>query len=164
MLSAVDQYLQTLLTFVPRNKANRFTKDYIALIHVPADGPEKVYSLVQHEAQPLLTVASYKTAVWEIVEDLGSGSIKKPALDALQAQVENDHPALDYLGADTLKRCGNFSDGQAGLDYYLMLWQSEGESGVVECYEPYSRDDYSWATVIGALQVLSSQFEYALTK
>ncbi len=162
MYSAVDQYLQTLLTFVPRNRANRFTKDYIALIHVPAVGPEKVYSLVLDESQPLLTVAAYKSAVWEVVETLGTEGACKPELDALQAQIDPKHPVLDYLGADTLSSCPNYSDGQAGLDYYLMLWQRDGETGVVESYEPYSRDDYSWATVIGALQVLSSQFEYAL--
>lgn len=162
MFSAVDQYLQTLLTFVPRNQANRFTKDYVALIHVPAEGPEKVYSLVQDEEQPILTVAAYQSAVWEIVDGFSGNSSQKPELDALQAQLESDHPALDYLQARTLRSCENFSDGRAGLDYYLMLWQQEGESGVVECYEPYSRDDYAWATVIGAFQVLASQFEYAL--
>ncbi len=162
MYSAVDQYLQTLLTFVPRNRENRFTKDYVALIHVPAVGPEKVYSLVLDENQPLLTVAAYKSAVWEVVETLGAEGASKPELDALQAQIDADHPVLDYLGSNTLRSCPNYSDGQAGLDYYLMLWQRDGETGVVESYEPYSRNDYSWATVIGALQVLSSQFEYAL--
>lgn len=163
MLSAVDQYLQTLLTFVPRNKANRFTKDYVALIHVPATGPEKVYSLVFHDTQPLLTVAAYKSAVWEVVEGLEGDDPVRPELDALQAQLEADHPALDYIDSSTLGDCKNYSDGQAGLDYYLMLWQRDGQSGVVECYEPYSRNDYSWSTVIGAIQVLSSQFEYAVS-
>lgn len=162
MFSAVDQYLQTLLTFVPRNSANRFTKDYVALIHVPAVGPEKVYSLVLDEAKPLLTVAAYKSAVWEVVDTFGTQGAAKPELDALQAQVEPDHPVLDYLRSETLRSCDNYSDGKAGLDYYLMLWQRDGESGVTECYEPYSRDDYAWSTVIGAMQVLSSQFEYAL--
>ncbi|EDY84710.1 hypothetical protein VDG1235_4343 [Verrucomicrobiia bacterium DG1235] len=162
MISAVDQYLNTLLTFVPRNRANRFTKDYIALIHVPATGPEKVYSLVLDEAKPLITVAAYKSAVWEVIGDFEEENAGKPELDALQAEVEADHPALGYLKSRTLKGCKNYSDGRAGLDYYLMLWQRDGETGVVECYEPYSRDDYSWSTVIGAMQVLSSQFEYAI--
>ncbi len=162
MISAVDQYLKTLLTFVPRKSANRFTKDYVALIHVPAVGPEKVYSLVMDETQPLLTVAAYKSAVWEAIESFGAEAARSPELDALQAQVERDHPALDYLDSKTLMSCDNYSDGRAGLDYYLMLWQRDGETGVVECYEPYSREDYSWSTVIGAMQVLSSQFEYAI--
>lgn len=162
MFSAVDQYLQTLLTFVPRNNANRFTKDYLALIHVPAVGPEKVYSLVLDERQPILTVAAYKTAVWEHVDAFGEEGFDKPELDALQAQVSPTHPVLDYLGSRTLKACSNYSDGQPGFDYYLMLWQREGETGVVECYEPYSRNDGSWSTVIGAMQVLASQFEYAM--
>lgn len=162
MFSAIDQYLKTLLTFVPRNKANRFTKDYIALIHVPAVGAEKVYSLILDKAQPVFTVAAYKSAVWEIVDGFSDASAAKPELDALQAQVDAGHPALDYLDNETLKSCDNYSDGRAGLDYFLMLWQRDGESGVVECYEPYSRKDYSWASVIGAMQLLSSQFEYAM--
>jgi hypothetical protein len=96
------------------------------------------------------------------VETFGKEGASKPELDALQAQVAADHPALDYLLPDTLKSCDNYSDGRAGLDYYLMLWQRDGETGVVECYEPYSREDYSWSTVIGAMQVLSSQYEYAI--
>lgn len=162
MISAVDQYLKTLLTFVPRNSANRFTKDYIALVHVPAVGPEKVYSLVLDEDQPVLTVAAYKSAVWEAIEECGAIAGSPPELDALQAQVASDHPAFSYLDSETLKSCDNYSDGRAGLDYYLMLWQRDGETGVVECYEPYSREDYSWSSVIGAMQVLSSQFEYAI--
>lgn len=164
MYAAVDQYLQTLLTFVPRNKANRFTRDYIALIHVPAHGAEKVYSLVHGDDSAVLTVAAYKEAVWEVVESFEGKPGMKPELDALQAQVESEHPALEYLESDTLAACQNYSDGQAGLDYFLMLWQKDGESGVVECYEPYSRDDYAWASVIGALQTLSSQFEYAMNE
>lgn len=162
MISAVDQYLQTLLTFVPRNKENRFTKDYVALIHVPAVGPEKVYSLVLDKSQPFLTVAAYKSAVWEVLEGFDGAEKGKPELDALQAQVDPAHPVLDYLDSESLQSCENYSDGRAGLDYYLMLWQRDGDSGVVECYEPYCRDDYSWSSVIGALQVLSSQFDYAL--
>lgn len=159
MITAVDRYLKSLLTFVPRNAANRFTRDYLALIHVPAHGPEKVYSLVFDAPKPILTVASYQSAVWEVIESVQE---QTPELDALRVELEADHPALDYLKPRSLSQCHNYSDGRAGLDYYLLLWQRDGEAGVVECYEPYSRDDYSWATVIGALQVLASQFEYAL--
>lgn len=162
MISAVDQYLKTLLTFVPRNLANRFAKDYIALIHVPAEGAEKVYSLVLDRDQPLLTIASCKTALWESLVPTGGEGRLGAELDALQAQVDWDHPAFDYLDEKSLRSCENYSDGQAGLDYYLMLWQRDGKSGVVECYEPYCREDNSWSCVIGALQVLSSQFEYAM--
>ena len=139
MISAVDHYLKTLLAFVPRNQANRFTKDYIALIHVPAIGPEKVYSLVLDKAQPIFTLAAYKSAVWEVVDSFGGEQSEKPELDALRAEVSSDHPALDYLDAETLGSCLNYSDGQPGLDYYLMLWQRDGETSVVECYEPYFR-------------------------
>lgn len=161
MISAIDQYLQTLLTFVPRNgTTNRFPKDYVALIHVPAVGAEKVYSLVFNESRPVFTLASYQETVWELVENYDGENWKRPELDALQAQLDVAHPALDYLNAGTLSGCRNFSDGRAGLDYYLMLWQRDGESGVVECYEPYCRNDRAWETVIGSLQVLASQFEY----
>lgn len=162
MISAIDHYLQTLLTFVPRNeKTNRFAKDYVALIHVPAEGSEKVFSLVFDELRPVFTVASYKETVWELVDQYDGENWKRPELDALQAQFDDTHPVLEYLDAEQLRNCANFSDGRAGLDYYLMLWQREGESGVVECYEPYCRNESSWKTVIGSLQVLASQFEHA---
>lgn len=162
MISAIDRYLQTLLTFVPRSGANnRFPKDYVALIYVPANGPEKVYSLVQHDKQPVLTIASYREAVWELVDAFEGEKWQRPELEAIQAEVAPGHPALDFLDTDSLRACRSYSDGRAGLDYYLMLWQRDGESNVVECYEPYSRDDSAWSTVIGSLQLLSSQFEYA---
>jgi hypothetical protein len=160
MISAVDRYLDTLLAFVPQKKANRFPTNYLSIIHVPAEGPEKVYSLLLDAKQPVLTVASYQSAVWQTVEQLGTPS-GRPELDALQATVEADHPVFDYLTIDHLRDCGNHSDGQPGMDYYLMLWQKDGEANVVECYEPYAREDRSWLTVVGALQALSSQFEYA---
>ncbi|MDQ8202566.1 hypothetical protein [Pelagicoccus sp. SDUM812003] len=161
MISAVEKYLETLLAFVPRQTGGRFSKDYISLIHVPAHGPEKVYSLVMDEQRPLFTLAQYKETVWELVE-ASQGEMKSPQIDALQAEVTPDHPAFIFLDHDSVSRCETYGDGGAGLDYYLMLWQMDGESGVVECYEPYVRDNQAWLTVVGALQVLSSEFEYAL--
>lgn len=161
MSSAVDQYLKTLLAFVPKNKANRFTKDYIALVHVPAFGSEKVYSLVLDEENPMLTIADYESPLWEFVDSDGEFG-DKPGVDALQVEVAKDHPVFEYLGTETLKSCQNFSESQPGLDYYLMLWQKNGEAGVVECYEPYARGVHAWTRLIGAMQVLASQFEYAL--
>lgn len=160
MISAVEKYLDTLLAFVPQKKGTRNCKDYVSLIHVPAKGPEKVYSLVLDEEFPVLTVASYKHAVWEVIENV-EGDRYSPELDALQAQVPADHPAFIFLDRNSLRRCESFSDGRAGLDYYLMLWQIDGEANVVECYEPYARENQAWLTVVGALQVLSSEYEYA---
>jgi hypothetical protein len=85
-------------------------------------------------------------------------------VDALQVVLECDHPAFGFLDLDTLRSCENVSDGGAGMDYYLMLWQKDDEAGVVECWEPYAREDRGWLTIIGALQALSSQFEYAMSQ
>lgn len=161
MISAVEKYLETLLAFVPRQKANRLSKDYISLIHVPGNGPERVYSLVLDEERPLLTVAQYKETVWELIES-GSSQGKSPEIDALQAEVPADHPAFIFVDKASLSRCESYGEGCNGLDYYLLIWQVDGESGVVESYEPYARENQAWLTVVGALQVLSSEFEYAL--
>ena len=163
MISVVEKYLETLLAFVPRKRGGRLSKDYISLIHVPAHGPEKVYSLVLDEERPMLTIASYKQAVWEALEDAQiSPESYTPEIDALQVELSPDHPAFIFLDRESVSRCESYGDGGNGLDYYLMLWQIDGELGVVESYEPYARESQPWLTVVGALQVLSSEFEYAL--
>lgn len=161
MISSVDRYLNALLAFVPQRKGHRYSNDYVSVIHVPAEGPERVYSLVFGAEKHLLTVASYKDAVWEVIEELEASPFG-PGVNALQADVELDHPVCDFLDVDSLRSCESFSDGRPGLDYFLMLWQKDGEANVVECYEPYARGSQPWLMVVGALQVLSSQFEYAL--
>lgn len=161
MISAVDRYLNTLLAFVPQRQGRRFAGDYVSLIHVPAAGAEKVYSLVFGEQRHRLTVASYKDAVWQVVEQLEASAFG-PGVRALQAEIEADHPVCDFLDVDSLRACKSYGDGRPGLDYYLMLWQKDGEADVVECYEPYVRANQAWVSLIGSLQVLSSQFEYAL--
>ncbi len=161
MISSVEKYLDTLLSFVPRNKGNRLSGDYISLVHVPAHGAERVYSLTFDDPESLFTVASYKTTLWETAQG-GSSAQSRPELDALQTTVPSDHPVFGFLDVRTLEACENASDGSPeGMDYYLMLWQKDGRASVVECYEPYSRESQSWLTVIGGLQALSSQFEYA---
>lgn len=155
--------MEVLLAFIPRSNGNRrHSDDYISLIHVPAQGSERVYSLSFCEPQSLLTVANYKETVWEV---LGRNELDEdvalPELDALQATIPNDHPVFEVLDGETLSNCENSSDGVVGMDYYLMLWQKDGQANVVECWEPYGRNDAAWLRVIGALQVLSSQFEYA---
>lgn len=158
MISRIERYLEALLSFVPRNAGSRFSRDFVALIHVPADGPEQVYSLTLG-CDPILTVARYRETVWDLLESGGPGSM--PELDALQAQVPSDHPVFEYLDREALSACENVSDGMAGLDYYLMIWQKDGVADVVECWEPYGRDQEDWLSVIGALQTLSGQYEYA---
>lgn len=163
MILSTEKYLDSLLAFIPKNKGNRLNGEYVSLIHVPAIGSECVYSLSFDEPQALLTVAKYKEAVWEKIEATEVNA--RPELDALQASVSSDHPVFQFLDIETLATCENISDGSpAGMDYYLMLWQKDGQANVVECYEPYSRESKSWLTVIGALQALSSQFEYAITE
>jgi hypothetical protein len=43
------------------------------------------------------------------------------------------------------------------------MWQKDGQASVVECWEPYGRDDFHWMPLIGSMEVLASQFEYAAT-
>lgn len=160
MISTVERYLETLLSFVPRSVGSRFSGDFVAVIHVPADGPEQVYSLTL-DSDPVLTVARYRETVWDLLESAESGCASAPQLDALQAQVPSDHPVFEYLDRSALAACENISDGIPGLDYYLMIWQKDGAADVVECWEPYGRDQEEWLTVIGALQALSGQYEYA---
>ena len=162
MISSVEKYLDTLLSFVPRNKGNRLSGDYVSLIHVPVHEAERVYSLTFDDPESLFTVASYKTTLWETAQEEGMPQ-SRPELDALQAMVPSDHPVFEFLNVNTLEACENASDGSpAGMDYYLMLWQKDGRASVAECYEPYARENQSWLTVIGGLQALSSQFEYAV--
>lgn len=162
MIISIDKYLDALLSFVPRNRNSRMGGDYVALIHVPATGPERVYSLVYDDQSPLLTVANYRETVWEMLERSENGEREaRPELDALQATLSPDHPVFSFLDAAALSACRNLSDGQPGMDYYLMLWQKDGEANVVEAWEPYGHDDQAWLTVIGAMQVLYSQFQYA---
>ena len=163
MISTVEHYLETLLAFVPSKKNGRFSGDYVSLIHVPAQGAECVYTLT-FGATPCLTVARYRDAVWEIVDHVSQGGGERPQLDALQAIVPADHPVFGFLDAEAIVACDNHSDGGSGLDYYLMLWQREGMADVVENWEPFSRDDQAWTNVIGALQTLAGQYEYATSR
>lgn len=164
-MSSLEKYLNILLSFVPHPKGSRLMGDYLSLIHVPAQGTERVYSLVFDSEQPLLTSAQFKETVWQVVEGSGgAGPTENPTLDALQATVDADHPAFEHLSLEALQACRSRSDGMAGMDYYLMLWQKEGQANVVECWEPYQRNDEAWLAVIGVLQALTSQFEYAAAK
>ncbi len=161
MIISIDKYLDALLSFIPR-RGNRLSNDYVSLIHVPATGPERVYSLRYDNDSPLFTVANYRETVWEVLERCEVESIEaRPELDALQATLSLQHPVFAFLDSAALAACGNFSDGRSGMDYYLMLWQKDGQANVVECWEPYARNDEAWLTVIGALQTLFGQFEYA---
>lgn len=162
MIISIDNYLDALLSFIPRSRSNRLSGDYISLIHVPAMGPERVFSIRFDERTPLFTVASYRQTVWELLERSGPAPVEtRPELDALQATLSADHPVFSFLDAAALSACQNVSDGCPGMDYYLMLWQKDGLAQVVECWEPYARNEESWLTVIGALQALYGQFQYA---
>ena len=163
MILSVDKYLDALLSFVPRKRGNRLVGDYVALIHVPAAGPERVYSLSFDNEHPFFTVANYRETVWELLQNQGDREIQtRPNLDALRAEVSTEHPVFAFLDVASLSACGNVSDGRPGMDYYLMLWQKDGQANVVECWEPYARNDEAWLTVVGALQALYSQYQFAV--
>ncbi len=160
----IDQYLSTLLSFTPgHSHENRIGGDYVSLIHVPASGQEKVYSIAFGDEVNVLTVAQYHETIWEYMKAGIDSELAEtvPKLNVLQVEVELAHPVFNIVGKNLLTRCENHSDGGQGLDYYLLMWQKSGSASVVECWEPYGRNDDEWITVIGAIEVLSSQFEYA---
>ena len=164
MLMTIDNYLSTLLAFAHGGQKGRASQgDYVSLIHVPVEGPESVYSLSLDDRQPMLSLARYKETVWEYVRAMSDRERDfQPRVDLLRAAVEEGHPVFNFLSREALEGCVNYGDGQPGLDYFLLMWQRDGACDVVECWEPYGRQDLSWMTLIGALQALSSQYEYAL--
>ncbi len=165
MSENIDRYLSTLLSFTPSaRRSKRVGADYISLIHIPAKGSEKVYSLTFGEDSHSLTVARYQDTIWEGMQpgkDLAFLE-ESPEVDVLRAAVDSDHPVFQFLSKSLLSQCENFSEGGPGLDYYLLMWQRSGCASVAECWEPYGRDDEAWTTLVSALEVLSSQYEYAL--
>ena len=166
MTNDIDRYLSALLAFTPGHKRNnRFGGDYASLIHVPADGPEQVYSIVFNEDSNVLTLARYRETVWKFLEDCDLVESKNvsPEVDVLQSEVDLDHPIFNYIDLPLLLECRDHSDGGPGLDYYMLMWQKDGHASVVECWEPYGRNDRNWMTLIGSMEVLASQYEYAAT-
>jgi len=161
---SIDEYLDTLLSFGPTVKdASPFCRESVSLIHVPASGPETVYTLSLRDKDSVLTVARFKAAVWEEIVDasLVDGE-SKTEVEILRAEVEGDHPVFEFLNDAAYERCANRSEGQPGMEYYLLI-RDDGHAGsVAECWEPYGIQDQAWMTVIGAMQALSSQFEYAV--
>lgn len=167
MNADIDSYLSTLLSFSPgHNRANRIGGDYVSLVHVPVTGPEKVYSIAFGDQSNILTVARYSETIWEYLKT-GNGSEclgTAPQVNVLQTEVDLCHPVFEILDLPLLKECGNRSDGGPGLEYYLLMWQKSGNASVVECWEPYGRNDDDWITLIGGVEVLSSQYEYAASE
>jgi len=166
MTNDIDQYLSMLLSFTPCHKRNsRFSGDYVSLIHVPANGPEQVYSVVFNDDSNVLTLARYCETVWEFLEDceLVGSNDRSPEVNVLQVNIEKDHPVFNFLDLPLLRECQDHSDGEQGMDYYMLMWQKDGHASVVENWEPYGRDDFNWMSLIGSMEVLASQFEYAAT-
>lgn len=164
MNADIDRYLSTLLSFTPGHKrGNRIGGDYASLIHVPVSGPERVYSIAFGEEVNVLTTAKYQETLWDALEESDSDFIDslRPQVDVLQAEVGADHPVFEFLEVESLSACANFSDGAPGLDYYLLMWQHSGQASVVECCEPFGRDELNWISMIGAMQTLVSQYEFA---
>ncbi|MCH6255862.1 hypothetical protein MLD52_04840 [Puniceicoccaceae bacterium K14] len=158
---AVDRYLSSLLAYTPaRISQVRDVGDFICLIHVPASGSEKVFSLHANDGVVTYTQAAFKQSVSDYVM---TGETAKPEVDVLRSQIRADHPAIAYLKEGVVKSCDDCSDGSAGLDYYLLIYQFKGELQTVECWEPFGRECSSWHHVISGFQTLGQQFERVST-
>ncbi len=165
MNAEIDRYLSTLLSFTPGHKrGNQIGGDYASLIHVPVSGPERVYSIAFGEEVNVLTTAKYQETLWDALEESDSDFIDslRPQVDVLQAEVGADHPVFEFLEVESLSACANFSDGAPGLDYLLPTDVAAfGQASVVECWEPFGRDELNWISMIGAMQTLVLQYEFA---
>ncbi len=158
MENAIDRYLDTLLSFVPRDSGDgRGKADHATLIHVPGEGPERVYRISLDERSPTLTSARYRETVWEYID---SEDVERPRVDVLTAPVPMNHPVFEYFEMPFLKNCESRPDGCPGMDYFLLMWRVGTHSSTVECWDPLGREDYEWTSIVGAFQALSSQFEY----
>ncbi len=165
MNANIDRYLSALLSFTPGpNRPNRIGGDYASLIHIPVSGPEKVYSVAFGDECNILTVARYSETIWECLNTGKANDVLgvPPQVNVLQAEVEATHPVFDILDETLLAGCENRSDGGPGLEYYMLMWQKSGQASVAECWEPYGRNDDDWISLVGAMEVLSSQYEYAV--
>ncbi len=163
MNCSIDRYLSTLLSFTPAHKRhNRFSGDYLSLVHVPAEGAERVYSLVLNPKAHIFTLARYQETVWEGLEDreLVGESEYSPEVNVLRTFVDATHPICSLIDAALLLDCEDRSDGGAGMDYYMLMWQKDGNASVVECWEPFGRNDPAWTTLISAVETLATQYEF----
>lgn len=159
MQNAIERYLETLLSFIPRDAVEgRANKDYATLIYIPAVGAERVYRITLDRLCPQFTTARYRETVWEYVE---KESRARPSVDLLTSDVATDHPVFEYLNGECFGQCENCPDGYAGQDYVLMMWRVGGRKSTVECWDPLCRESGMWPSVVGAFAALSGQCEYA---
>ena len=167
MTGSIDRYLSTLLSYTPAHKRyHRFAGDYVSLVHVPAEGPERVFSIVFNPKAHVLTTARYQETVWKSLEDreLVGDTDFSPEVNVLRTTVDADHPIFKVIDQDLLNDCEDRSDGGDGMDYYMLMWQKDGEASVVESWEPFGRNDPAWTTLISAIETLASQFEFAVAE
>ena len=82
-------------------------------------------------------------------------------MDVLQSEVEATHPVFENLDTMILGNCKSDKFRGSSLDYHLLMWQKEGRGAVVECWEPFERKKSDLITLVGALEVLASQYEFA---
>ncbi|MAM92798.1 MAG: hypothetical protein CMI15_15195 [Opitutaceae bacterium] len=160
----MDRYLSSLLAFVPTGgKGIRRGPDYMSLIHAPADGPERVYSLVFGKDSHRFTLSRFREAIWSSLEKSSQIGVStgSPEVDVVQTEAEASHPVFEILTTALLEDCETDSLGGSGLDYYMLMWQKDGLGSVVACWEPFGRQKSHWITLIGALEVLASQYEFA---
>ena len=160
----MDRYISSLLAFIPKGgKGARRGRDYLCLIHAPTCGPESVFSLDFGEERHRFTLSRFRNAIWTSLDKnfQKTNSARSPEVDVLQSEAEATHPVFGILDTALLGNCKSDSFGGSGLDYYLLMWQKEGRGGVVECWEPFGRQKSHWITLVGALEVLASQYEFA---
>jgi hypothetical protein len=160
----MDRYLSLLMAFVPGGgKGVLRGRDYLSLIHAPARGPERVYSLGFGADSHRFTLSGFREAIWSSLDKNAQtgDSLPSPEVDVLQAETEASHPVFEIINTTLLENCRTDSFGGSGLDYYLLMWQKDGQGAVVECWEPFGRQKSHWITLIGALEVLASQYEFA---
>lgn len=160
----MERYLSSLLAFVPAGgKGARRGREYLSLIHAPAQGPERVYSLVFGKDSHRFTLSRFREAISSSLEKNSqfTNSMPRPEVDVLLAETESSHPVFEILTTALLENCETDSFGGSGLDYYLLMWQKDSRKAVAECWEPFGRQKSHWITLIGALEVLASQYEFA---
>ena len=160
----MDRYISSLLAFVPKGgKGARRGRDYLSLIHAPTCVPESVFSLDFGEKRHRFTLSRFRNAIWTSLDKnfQKTNSARSPEVDVLQSDAEATHPVFGILDTVLLVNCKSDSVVGSGLDYYLLMWQKEGRGGVVECWEPFGRQKSHWIMLVGALEVLASQYEFA---
>lgn len=157
MTGSLDRYLSTLLTYTAASSSSlRESGDFACLIHVPANGTEKVYSVGLNERTVLFSHTDFQQTVSEYLK---SGGGSKPSVKVVQSSLSGSNPAFDYLSDWTLRKCVDTGENQGSSDYYLLILSLGGQMRSTECWEPFSGEVTAWKDVIGSFEVLGEHFK-----